>query len=186
MYAPPDSCRACHAGIAESYRHVAMARSLYPPTHANVIEDYQKNNTLYHAASDRHYRMTERQGRFYQQRFQLDGRGHETNAMEVDVTYIIGSGNRSIMGLGVARCGLFRSVKSSRCHQRPPARGCIGAPAPTQILPRTPRSGGPQNALPEVSLLSAQAGDRNGTLPFRNPITDATGRLGGIAMHMCT
>jgi hypothetical protein len=30
-YAPSDSCRACHAEIAESYGHVAMARSLYRP-----------------------------------------------------------------------------------------------------------------------------------------------------------
>jgi hypothetical protein len=102
---PSDSCRACHAGIAESYRHGAMARSLYRPTHANVIEDYQRINTFYHAASGRHYRMTERQGRFYQQRFQLDARGRETNAMEVEVTYITGSGNHARSYLHLSQAG---------------------------------------------------------------------------------
>ncbi|HEY2019000.1 MAG TPA: tetratricopeptide repeat protein [Bryobacteraceae bacterium] len=72
-----------------------MSRSLYRPTAGNVIEDYQKNNSFYHAASERHYRMTERQGHFFQQRFQLDARGHETNSMEREVTFIIGSGNHA-------------------------------------------------------------------------------------------
>jgi predicted CXXCH cytochrome family protein len=94
-YVRPDSCRPCHAQIAESYQHVAMSRSLYRPTPGNVIEDYRRNNRFYHAASNRHYRMTERQGHFYQRRFQLDTRGRETNALEVEITHIIGSGRHA-------------------------------------------------------------------------------------------
>jgi hypothetical protein len=94
-YAPSESCKTCHAEVAQRYRGVAMARSLYRPTHANIIEDYRSNNHFYHAASDRHYRMLERQGRFYQQRYQLDEGGHEINLLEVEVTYIIGSGNHA-------------------------------------------------------------------------------------------
>ena len=41
VYAPPDSCNGCHAEIAQRYEHVAMARSLYRPTAANIIEDYE-------------------------------------------------------------------------------------------------------------------------------------------------
>jgi len=46
----------------------------------------------------------------------------------------------------------------------------------------------PEMFTREVSLLSAQSGKSNGALPFhfRNPITAATGCLGGIAMHICT
>src|SRR5947207_1665440 len=82
-YAPSETCSTCHAEIAGRYRHVAMARSLYRPTPGNVIEDYRRNNHFYHAASGSHYRMVERQGRFYQQRYQLDEGGHATHLLEV-------------------------------------------------------------------------------------------------------
>ena len=94
-YAPTGGCKTCHAEIAGQYQHVAMARSLYRPTPGNVIEDYRRNNHFYHAASGSHYRMVERQGRFYQQRYQLDERGREDNLLEVEISYIIGSGNHA-------------------------------------------------------------------------------------------
>jgi predicted CXXCH cytochrome family protein len=94
-YAPSGECSKCHAEIADRYRHVAMARSLYRPTPGNIIEDYRRNNQFYHAASGNHYRMVERHGGFYQQRFQRDERGHEINLLEVEITYIIGSGNHA-------------------------------------------------------------------------------------------
>jgi tetratricopeptide (TPR) repeat protein len=72
-----------------------MARSFYRPSPQNVIEDYKRNNRFYHAPSDRHYRMIEREGRFFQQRYQLDEGGRETNVLEQEITHIIGSGNRA-------------------------------------------------------------------------------------------
>jgi len=104
-YVPSENCRACHAQIAERYQHVAMARSLYRPTPGNVIEDYQTINHFYHAASGRHYRMIQRDGRFYQQRYQLDERGAETNVLEVEISYIIGSGNHARSYLHLAASG---------------------------------------------------------------------------------
>ena len=95
VYAPPDSCNGCHAEIAQRYEHVAMARSLYRPTAANIIEDYERDNHFYHAASGSHFRMLQRRGHFYQQRYQLDEGGRETNLLEVEVTYIIGSGKHA-------------------------------------------------------------------------------------------
>src|SRR5262245_47924569 len=94
-YVPPDTCRTCHAEIAATYQHVAMARSLYRPTVPNVIEDYHKNNSFYHAPSARYYRMTERQGRFYQERYQINEGREEINKIEVEVRYVIGSGNHA-------------------------------------------------------------------------------------------
>jgi hypothetical protein len=38
----------------------------------------------------------------------------------------------------------------------------------------------------EIPLFATQAGHRYGALPFRNPITEATGYFGGIAIHLCT
>src|SRR5690348_1502275 len=60
QYIDAESCRSCHTGIYESYQGVAMARSFYRPTASNVIEDYEKNNLLSHATSNRHYRMLRR------------------------------------------------------------------------------------------------------------------------------
>jgi tetratricopeptide (TPR) repeat protein len=104
-YVPSGSCRACHPAIADSYQNVAMARSLYRPAVANIIEDYRAKNQFYHAASERHYRMTERAGRFYQQRYQRDERGREVNLLEVEVSYIIGSGNHARSYLHLSASG---------------------------------------------------------------------------------
>ena len=49
--------------------------------------------------------MVERQGRFYQQRFQRDERGHEINLLEVEITYIIGSGNHARSYLHLSATG---------------------------------------------------------------------------------
>ena len=52
-YTDPQNCQPCHAEIATTYQQVAMARSLYRPSAAPVIEDYDRNNHFYHSASDR-------------------------------------------------------------------------------------------------------------------------------------
>jgi predicted CXXCH cytochrome family protein len=104
-YAPPESCKACHAEIAQRYERVGMARSLYRPTAANIIEDYARDNHFYHAASGSHFRMLERQRHFYQQRYQLDEMGREINLLEVEVTYIIGSGNHARSYLHLSSTG---------------------------------------------------------------------------------
>ena len=54
-YAPSESCRVCHAAVADRYRGVAMARSLYRPNPSNVIEDYRRNNLFYHAVFARRF-----------------------------------------------------------------------------------------------------------------------------------
>lgn len=104
-YAPSGGCNQCHAEMADRYRRVAMARSLYRPTSANVIEDYRRNNHFHHAASGNHYRMVERDGRFYQQRFLLDERGREINLLEVEIHYILGSGNHARSYLHLSATG---------------------------------------------------------------------------------
>jgi hypothetical protein len=71
-----------------------MARSFYRPAADSVIEDYEKNNRFFHAASNLHYRMLRRDGRFFQQRYQLD-QGREVNLFEQEIHYVIGSGNHA-------------------------------------------------------------------------------------------
>ena len=48
------------------------------------------------------------------------------------------------------------------------------------------RTAGPEVFAGEVSFLPQSRAIAMALLPFRNPITDATGCLGGIAIHMCT
>src|SRR5579862_2640139 len=94
-YTPPGACQQYHPQVAKTYGLVAMARSLYRPTAANLIEDYSAQNHFFHAASGRHYRMLHRDGKFFQRRYQLDSKGQEVNAFEQEVTYIIGSGEHA-------------------------------------------------------------------------------------------
>jgi Flp pilus assembly protein TadD len=72
-----------------------MGRSLYRPTSANTIEDYKTNNTLYNKASGLYYTMLERDGKFYQRRHEIGFGGQETNVVEEQIDYVIGSGNHA-------------------------------------------------------------------------------------------
>ena len=99
--APPSGyvdeavCESCHQDIAETYKKTGMGRSFSPPTKANVVEDYTQANTLFHQPSQMHYAMLERNGEFFQRRWQTGFDGQEINVIEERVDYVIGSGNHS-------------------------------------------------------------------------------------------
>ena len=57
------------------------------------MEDYRNRNTLEHRLSGRYYTMTERDGKFYQRRYQIGFDGKETNSVEKQADFVIGSGN---------------------------------------------------------------------------------------------
>ncbi len=103
-------CQTCHAEIYQSYQEVAMARSFYRPSPKNVIEDYTHESHFYHAPSNRHYRMVQRDGRFYQKRYQLDAEGKEKNVLEREVTHIIGSGEHARSYLNLDDHGVLRQL----------------------------------------------------------------------------
>ncbi len=63
-----------------------MARSFSRPANVGAIKDY------YHAASDTHFAMFERGGRFYQRRWQVGSDGKETNVEEKQIDFVMGSG----------------------------------------------------------------------------------------------
>src|SRR5437667_9104270 len=44
----------------------------------------------------------------------------------------------------------------------------------------------PEMFAREVALFARESGPAMALFPFRNPMTEATGYLGGIAMHICT
>ena len=111
-HSPLDSriCQSCHAEIYKSYGEVAMARSFYRPAPDNVIEDYTRENHFHHAPSNRHYRMVQREGRFYQRRYQLDAGGNEKNVLEREVAWIIGSGEHARSYLSLDEGGVLRQL----------------------------------------------------------------------------
>ena len=50
---------------------------------------------FYHEASDRYYAHVERDGRYFQRRYQKDVRGRETNVLEKAIHFVMGSGNHA-------------------------------------------------------------------------------------------
>jgi predicted CXXCH cytochrome family protein len=92
-YADPSECANCHVRIAKTYALTGMARSF-----ARLGAGKSSLGTagrVDHKASDRHYTMLQRDGRFYQRRHEIGFDGTETNAIEVEAHYVIGSGNHA-------------------------------------------------------------------------------------------
>ena len=103
-YADPAVCSSCHDAIARTYSLTGMARSFTKLGNGNTPlargaggspADFKNSNRVYHKASDRHYTMVERNGRFYQRRHQVGFKGEEANALEREAHYVIGSGNHA-------------------------------------------------------------------------------------------
>ena len=89
-----------------------MARSFYRPSAAKIVEDYERNNRFFHAPSGRHYRMVRRNGRFFQQRYQLQ-QGGEVNLFEQEVHYVIGSGNHARTYLNLSTGGVLTQLPAT-------------------------------------------------------------------------
>jgi predicted CXXCH cytochrome family protein len=94
-YVNSAACAACHQDIVRTYHLTGMGRSFYRPGATNTVEDYKVHNTVYNRASDRYYAMLERDGKWFQRRYQIGFGGKETNVVEKQIEYVIGSGNHS-------------------------------------------------------------------------------------------
>jgi len=94
-YVDSATCSQCHADIAETYKHTGMARSFHRPGNGPVIEDFKKNNRFTQKATGLTYTMVERDGKFYQRRSTVGFDGKETNVLEEQVDYVVGSGNHA-------------------------------------------------------------------------------------------
>ena len=92
-YVDSAVCAGCHRAISETFRQTGMGRSFarLRPT----VEDFTKANTFYHPASDRHYTMYQKDGRYYQRRHQIGFDGRETNVVEKEIHFVLGSGNHA-------------------------------------------------------------------------------------------
>jgi len=88
-------CANCHHDRALTYGLTGMGRSFYRLGKENVVEDFVRNNSYFHAASDMHYTMLKRGGKYYERRYQAGYRGLETNVDEKQIDYVVGSGNHA-------------------------------------------------------------------------------------------
>jgi tetratricopeptide (TPR) repeat protein len=94
-YVDPAICAGCHQGIAKSYQLTGMGRSFYRPTTGNAIENYTTQNSVHNELSGLSYTMVKREGKFYQRRSEIGFDGQETNVVEEQIDYVIGSGNHA-------------------------------------------------------------------------------------------
>ncbi|MGC2402352.1 MAG: tetratricopeptide repeat protein [Acidobacteriaceae bacterium] len=94
-YVEPGTCAECHQAIAGSYRHTGMARSIYKPDPANMTEDFENRNTVFHQASGDYYTIIHHDNEYFQRRHQIGFDGKESNVVEKRIDYVIGSGDQA-------------------------------------------------------------------------------------------
>ena len=92
-YVDSTACATCHSVIFKSYRLTGMGRSFYQPSRQNMVENFTTENSIYNRASDRYYTLIERDRKWYQRRHQSGFDGNESNVVEKQIDYVIGSGN---------------------------------------------------------------------------------------------
>lgn len=91
-YVDSKLCAGCHAEIAKTYRATGMARSFYRPSPTTDMEDYA-HAQFFHSPSGTYYEMVRRDGKYFQRSYQLGYRGAQTNIVEKQIDYVMGSGN---------------------------------------------------------------------------------------------
>jgi predicted CXXCH cytochrome family protein len=94
-YVSPTLCAGCHPKVSQTYSRTGMARSFYRPTLGTTIGERSKPAKFYHKASDSYFTMLERDGHFYQRRYQVGFDGKETNSLEKEIDFVLGSGNHA-------------------------------------------------------------------------------------------
>ncbi len=92
-YINPGVCADCHLDVWETYQKTGMGRAFAPMGPETIDPAFTGDNTFYHKASDQHFTMFTRDGKYYQRRHQLDAQGRETNVLEKEIQFVMGSGN---------------------------------------------------------------------------------------------
>jgi len=92
-YADPKSCAQCHTVEATGYATTGMARAFYKPQAKDTVEVSVKDRQFFHTVSGTYYSMTEHGGKYFQRRWQQGFDGKPDNVEELQIDYIMGSGN---------------------------------------------------------------------------------------------
>jgi tetratricopeptide (TPR) repeat protein len=91
-YVDSKLCAGCHKAIAETYAQTGMGRSFSRPSAAAIPDPPRE---FVHDRSDTRYAMVQRDGAWYQRRWQPGFGGKESNVEELRIDYIMGSGNHA-------------------------------------------------------------------------------------------
>ncbi|MBT9330820.1 tetratricopeptide repeat protein [Paracidobacterium acidisoli] len=94
-YVDPAVCARCHGDVVATYSKTGMGRSFSHPSSQTMQGDFTTHNTLCNQASGLCYTMFERDGQYYERRYEIGFDGHPANIVEERVDYIIGSGNHA-------------------------------------------------------------------------------------------
>jgi tetratricopeptide (TPR) repeat protein len=70
-----------------------MAHAFYRPKASDSVESPASSRQFYHPASGTYYSMTEHMGKYYQRRWQQGFDGKPENVEELQIDYVMGSGN---------------------------------------------------------------------------------------------
>src|SRR5215472_4747621 len=81
-YVDSRVCAGCHRQIYESYLRTGMGRSF-----GRVGATVWRDGEYFHAASEQHFTMYRREGKFYERR--------STNVFEMTADFVLGSGNHA-------------------------------------------------------------------------------------------
>jgi tetratricopeptide (TPR) repeat protein len=92
-YVGDEECTVCHSEIFKSFKQTGMGRSFYPPSAANRIEDFARNNHAYDAQRNLHYEAVVKGEELYQIEYRLDEKGRRTHELARKIDYVVGSGN---------------------------------------------------------------------------------------------
>lgn len=92
-YVEDQGCKICHSQKWESYQHVGMAKSFAPASKFEAIEAFGK--TFYHEPSKRYYRIDQTDQGLHFYRYQLDANKKPINEFDVQIDWVLGSGNRA-------------------------------------------------------------------------------------------
>ena len=91
-YVGDTACFDCHEDLWRGYQQHGMARSYYPLTPENAVEDFS-GGPFRHEASGFYYRVYEDDGQFFQEEYRLDASGDKTHRLARRMDYVVGSGN---------------------------------------------------------------------------------------------
>lgn len=92
-YVDASRCATCHSAIWETFRRTGMGRS-FARVRPEASETYFAGESrFYHKLSDQHYRTFRRDGKLFQRRHQIGFGGRETNVVEKEIHFVVGSGN---------------------------------------------------------------------------------------------
>lgn len=93
--ASAGSCRSCHEREVAAYASISMSRAFTTPGAGNVLSDFTRNNTFFHARSGFRYAMTRRGDDYYVRQWRENSSGRPYASEERRIDFVIGSGRHA-------------------------------------------------------------------------------------------